>query len=466
MSSNAEPRVRIVECEHYDRETIRQLVYEGMGKLDFRPRGKVFVKPNVVFASDPEVFGEHAYTNPSLVGGALSALAQPTDVDRIDLGENCGIGFPTRFCFKMAGYYDVVDGVRSGARCPVGIYCIDEDRRDTVFVGGNVHDTLRLSRKMARADSKVYLPKLKCHCVSTMTGAVKLNIGICSDDERAIRHDFRLNEKIVDLLAVGWPDFIVMDAVEVGVGNEAFPTPRKLGLLLMGTNPIAIDLVGARLLGYNLEDVPYLKLAVERGYAPSSLEDVTLEGDVSTLDELDERAKRLLPYDWEYTAWQDIPANLDRLCSPMRFYFGPYGNNSDELCLTGCVMALKMFLATYERYAGPEAFAAAKAVVFVVGQVDEEIDARGEEVILIGSCAKANVRNAGKVTHIDKCFTTASDLTFAIGQRLGMPAPLADARLSLPLATNLVRASVRKLINRRYAQDIAHFVKSTLVRKI
>jgi Domain of unknown function (DUF362) len=37
----------------------------------------------------------------------------------------------------------------------------------------------------------VYLPKLKCHCVSTMTGAVKLNIGICSDDERAIRYDFR-----------------------------------------------------------------------------------------------------------------------------------------------------------------------------------------------------------------------------------------------------------------------------------
>ncbi len=64
---------------------------------------------------------------------------------------------------------------------------MDEERRDPVFIGGMVHDNLRVSRNMARADTKVYLPKLKCHCVSNMTGAVKLNIGICSDDERSIR---------------------------------------------------------------------------------------------------------------------------------------------------------------------------------------------------------------------------------------------------------------------------------------
>ncbi|MCJ7773461.1 MAG: DUF362 domain-containing protein, partial [Desulfobacterales bacterium] len=254
--------VVIKRCEEYDRNAIETIIKDGMTRFDYRPRGNVFVKPNVVFANNPDVFGRHAYTPAPLVGASLMAISKHTDVKRIDLGENSAIGIPTRLNFKFAGYYDEIKKVRQKAACPVNIFCIDEELRDSVFIGGMVHDNLRIPRKMARADSKVYLPKLKCHCVSNMTGAVKLNVGICSDDERAIRHDFMLNEKIVDLLTAGYPDFIVMDAVEVGMGNEAFPTARKLGLIIMGTNPVAVDLVGARLLGLGIDDVPYLKTAV------------------------------------------------------------------------------------------------------------------------------------------------------------------------------------------------------------
>lgn len=460
-------RVLVVRCESYDPDAIQRHVSEGMERLGYSPSGKIFVKPNVVFAGDPDTFGVHAFTNTDLVGAVLRALGKSRGVERIDMGENSGIGFPTRLCFKNAGYFDEVKRVRADVSCPVGLFCIDEDRRQEVFVGGKVHDTLRLSQKMANADSMVYLPKLKCHCVSTITNAVKLNIGICSDDERAIRHDFLLNDKIVDLLAVGWPDFIVVDAIEIGVGNEAFPIPRKLGLLLMGTNPIAIDLVGARLLGYELDDVPYLKLAVERGYTPTALDDVVLEGDLTSIAELDAHAKRIQPRNnAEYTAWQDIGAELKRLDSPIRFYFGPYGDSSDDFCLTGCVMGLKMFLAGYEQYAGPEAFAAAKPVVFVIGRCEEPIDARGEEAFVIGSCSRAEVRNASKITRIEKCFTTASDLTFAISQRLGMPTPMRDIRFAAPLLAQVAKASANKLVRRRYMQDFSHFLKKSLIRKV
>ncbi len=91
-----------------------------------------------------------------------------------------------------AGYDTLMREVGKEARCPVDLYCLDEEPRETVFIGGAVHDTLRISRRMVRADSVVYLPELKGNCASNMTGAVKLNIGICSDDERSIRHDFML----------------------------------------------------------------------------------------------------------------------------------------------------------------------------------------------------------------------------------------------------------------------------------
>ncbi len=458
--------VYIRKCDTYDRSKIEAIVLEGMKALKYSPKGNVFVKPNVVFANKVETFGDGAWTHTAFVGGSLLALSRSESINRIDMGENAAVGFPTRLCYKHSGYRDEIKQVKKDAGCGVGMFCIDEEKRDTRFIGGVVHDTLRVSRKMARADSMVYLPRLKGHCVCNMTGAVKLNIGICSDDERSIRHDFLLNEKIVDLLAVGYPDFIVMDAIDVGIGNEAFPATRNVGLVIMGTNPIAVDLVGARLLGLKIDEVPYLKIAVDRGYTPKSLKDVTIKGDLKSIKEIDACAKKLQPYDDEFYRWQDVNRELERLNSPIRFYSGPYNKNVGAMCETGCIMGLKMFLSGNEKYGGAESFATAKPVVFVIGQYDRTIDAAGEEVFLIGSCAGADIINAKKITRIDKCFTTASDMNLAIGHKLGMPAITRNLPFMLELAGAMNRASLNKLIKGRYFQDIGTFAYRHLLRRL
>ena len=458
--------VYIKKCEEYDRGAIREIVREGMDALGYKPSGNVFVKPNVVFASDPKIFGNNAHTPNALLSASVLAISEKDEVKRVDVGENGAIGAPTRLFYKGSGYYDEIEKINKESSRPVGIFCMDEELRDPVFVGGKVHDVLRVSRKMKRADSKVYLPKLKVHCVSNMTATVKLNVGICSDDERSIRHDFMLNEKIVDLLGPGYPDFIVMDAIDVGVGNEAFPIIRKLGLVIMGTNPVAVDLVAARLLGFSATDVPYLQLAIDRGYTPKQLEDVEIKGDLDSIDDLDEQAKRLQPYDEEFYRWQDVNTELKRLKSPMRFYWGPYRHGNGEKCLTGCVMGIKMFLGSFEKVAGPKAFATAKPVTFVIGQVDEEIDARGEEVFMLGTCADAKIKNAKKITHIKKCFTTASDMQISFGHKLGMKSMLGDPALLSGFATSISASMLRKAISGRYLQDIAYFLTKRLDRRL
>ncbi|TFH42956.1 MAG: DUF362 domain-containing protein, partial [Chrysiogenales bacterium] len=341
LPANSDFRVLVRECDEYDEEKIIEIIGGGMRDLGYAPDGAVYVKPNVVYASKKGKYGSTAYTHPSVVAAALHAISEVPGVRRIDMGEKTAIGYPTRLIFRYAGYYDLVRRARKRASVPIGISCIDEERRARVFIGGQVHATLRVPRRMARSESLVSLPKLKCHCVSAMTGAVKINIGICSDDERSIRHDFMLNEKITDLLTAGYPDFIVMDAIDVGVGNEAVPNPRRLGLIIMGRNPLAVDLVGARLLGYDLDDVPYLRSAVDRGYRPARLKDVRLLGDLKTIADIDRRAKRIGPYDDEFYRWQDVGRELKRLKSPLRFYWGPT-KTGGEKCLTGCIMGLKM----------------------------------------------------------------------------------------------------------------------------
>ncbi len=462
----ADYRVLIKRCETYDHDVIAELINAGMEALDYTPSGRVFVKPNVVYASRKGQHGTTAWTHASVISAALQALASAPAATRVDLGENMGIGFPTRMCFKYAGYYDAVKRARKRAKRPVGIFCIDEELRDEVFVGGKVHHTLRVARKMARADTMVYLPKLKCHCVTTITGAVKLNIGICSDDERAIRHDFLLNQKIVDLLVPGYPDFIVMDAIDVGIGNELTPTARRLGLLIMGRNPVAVDLVGARLLGYNRDDVPYLKLAMERGYTPAQLDAVTLLGDITSVAAIDEQAKRIMPYDDEFLRWQDINKEFARLDTPLRFVWGPSLPEDKSVCATGCLMGLKTYFSILEWHAGAEAFRHARPATFVIGRPEETIDARGGDVFIIGSCSNATITNARKIKRFEKCFTTASDLTIGIGGKLGIPTPIHEASSLMPLFYYMSRAALRKAISLRYLQDALHFLKKGFIRKI
>lgn len=470
-------RVIIRKCYSYDREKIFQIVKDGMRELGYVPRGRVFVKPNVVFAGDPEKFGTTAYTNPELVAGSIMGIAGDA-VRRIEVGENTAVGFPTRWCYKNAGYYKTIREVRKRVAPALGIYCIDEDRRVEVSLGGIVHNTFMVSGRMMKADSLVYLPKLKCHCVATMTGAVKLNIGICSDDSRSIRHDYMLHDKIVDLLAVGYPDFIVMDAIDAGIGNEGFPDPARLGLVIMGRNPVAVDMVGARLLGFDVADVPYLKRAVERAYLPSRIEDIRLMGDIRTLAGLDSYSRSIDKKSELFTRWHNIPKELRRLESPMRFFWGRRESSRiargkkhadpllPEKCNTGCLMGVKMFLSFLEHYTDREKFRKAKPSVFVVGCVDEEIDAAGGDVIMVGSCAAAPVRNARKIIRLDQCFVTTSYLTMRIGGRIGMPNPLADPRFLLPLLYNYVIASFMKAIRLRYLQDVIYFIKKNWMKKI
>jgi hypothetical protein len=129
-------------------------------------------------------------------------------------------------------------------------------------------------------------------------------------------------------------------------------------------------------------------------------------------------------------------------------------------------MGIKMFFGFLERYAGEVAFQNAKPAVMVVGKIQETIDAKGQEVFMIGSCSRATVVSAKKITRIDNCFTTAVDLAQTIRGRLGIPSPIMDPEEVLPLVQNFAIASLVKLLSLRYIQDIGFFLKRGLQKRI
>jgi len=468
--TDAKDKVLVMECDRYDPDRLRSLIAEGMGAFGLRPAGKVFVKPNIVFAHpDRERYGTTMYTSLEMVEAALRHLQAIPEVQRIEMGEKSAVGAPTRLSFKFSGYRKLVRRLRSDGLSKLRLYSLEEDRRRTVYCGGAVHSTVRLSRRMISSDFRLYLAKLKRHGSCQVTGATKLNIGILSDDERSLGHDYRIPEKIADLLNVGYPDFIVVDAIDAGVGLEGVPHTRKLGLVLMGVNPVAVDIVGARLYGFEPSQVDYLDAAIRRGFGPDGMDGIELAGDVDSVEKLDALRERLKPGDELWDEWQDVNQTARAIGAPIRFFQGPAvleektGRRIE--CPSGCVMGVKMTLAIFHRQHGKN-MARCKPLTVIVGKHEQPVDCEGSSALLIGSCTRAKLVNVKKRMAVKRCFTTSSDNMIPFGIMLGLRNPLLMPRFLLNLLGAMLVASVVKTFNGHYLTEFGNFLATKLLKKI
>ncbi len=404
------PRVILRSCPDYDAASIKEIVRESMAALgkNLRLDGKVFMKPNVVSANRGYI--HDSYTNPAVVE-AVASLVKEHGPSRLTIGESGGYGIPSRLFLKEAGYFEL--GKRVGAEV------IDINEHELIRVSlkrAAWHKEALLSRRMMEADCKIWLPKLKYHIFASITCALKLNIGILSHKERMLFHDYRIHEKIVDLLEPGYPDLVVADAVDITYGFESAPYPVRLGALLISADPLALDAVAAHIMGYRPEDVRHLKIAADRGYGAISLSEIDIAGDADP-DELRARPKgkpRLFQV-------------LGELETPMKFFAGLAGDTG-EMCDGGCEGALKGCLGTIEKRR-PGSLAKAKKGAVVTGVYNGDVVAPDGPVLLIGDCTRVTGRLEAKSIHrVKGCPVGARDLFVKVPMLFGLPSPMLDFR--------------------------------------
>ncbi|NLJ46314.1 MAG: DUF362 domain-containing protein [Treponema sp.] len=144
---------------------------------------------------------------------------------------------------------------------------------------GRVVKRFEAARAAVEADILVSLPKLKTHKLMYFTGAAKNLFGIVPGLGKSLYH-LRFPERrefgamITDLVLAAKPAFALMDGVVgmegPGPGNG---TPRSLGWLIASRDCLALDWTASGLVGYDPEDVPYLKDARDRGIlSPGDIE--------------------------------------------------------------------------------------------------------------------------------------------------------------------------------------------------
>ena len=255
--------VALVPCRSYDEAEVTQALKAALELLGgweplFPPEGPIYLKPNLAGPFPPE---RGVTTHPAVVK-AVARLLQAAGREVVVGDSPAGPARPgyLNFLYRRTGMEEVAQ--------ELGLQ-LDKDL-EPVEVKIPNHRSLRvltLNRSFAEAPALLNLPKFKTHLFARMTGAVKNLYGAVSGIMKVAYHT-RLKDPedfmgmLLDLVDYLQPRLSVVDAV-VGMEGEG-PTwgrPRQVGYLLAGVNPLAVDWVMSRMMGFPKGAVPLFQIA-------------------------------------------------------------------------------------------------------------------------------------------------------------------------------------------------------------
>lgn len=376
-----------------NREMVKEIdakvteIFDALGGSSLLKSSRdVYIKPNGVGA-DPYV-----HTRPELVESVIRYWFN-AGARKVYLIENSSQGSYTRLVFEMTGYSKVCK--KTGA---VPIY-LDEDQtvpfefkgKASVAQGdpnGYQQTKFGMPRIVAeklireRAENLyVNLPKLKTHSLSVVSLGIKNQWGFPAHADRGQDHNFNLHSKLVDVLFHVRPDVTLIEGVE-GTIHGHYPLRawadkcvKPFKLLIGGLNVVAADIAGAKVFGLGIEDVPHIKIAVERGLSNGiqSEQQLRIMGDYTSIQDLDV-LNELPKYNGKY------PSEICPVLPPDVAIIKGKERACPEGCYSNSVGLMQGLAFDYQGKGG-------WALIMGKGFDPEVIDGLAGPVLIVGPCA-------------------------------------------------------------------------------
>jgi uncharacterized protein (DUF362 family) len=163
----------------------------------------------------------------------------------------------------------------------------EEDFEIRATINGAVElKDIEIIKKIRDVDVFINIPILKHHATTILTGALKNMMGLTTRKTNVTFHlgsgkrndPEYLAQCIADLNLVRKPDLIVADAIEFITGNgPSGPGPlKKPGIIVGGTDPVAIDAFGATCLDAEPSDILTVQKAYEHGMGEMDLSKLSI----------------------------------------------------------------------------------------------------------------------------------------------------------------------------------------------
>lgn len=270
-------KVVLVKCNNYDFEQVRDAVRRGVellgGIADFaKPKERIVMKPNILIGSNAD---KCVTTHPSVFRAVGLLLKQSGAI--VSYGDSPSIG-GCALNARRSGFKQIAD--------ELGIVMADFDHgRESCHTMALLSKKFVLANGILDSDGVISIPKLKTHGLMRMTGAAKNQFGCIPGTLKGQFHanmadPYDFATMLVDINTFIRPRLYVMDAIMAMEGNgPRNGRPRKMGVLLLSTDPVALDAIACKMINLNPEFVPTSKPGEKSGLGTYHDENIEVLGD-------------------------------------------------------------------------------------------------------------------------------------------------------------------------------------------
>ncbi|MFZ5642639.1 MAG: DUF362 domain-containing protein [Bacillota bacterium] len=318
----SKPVVSVIKYDNaYD--SVRKALELCEGLKDFGKQDKILIKPNLVAWDFDLPFTPYGVVTTSAVMFALVRILAEEGFTRITIGEG-PLMIPKTIgqaMYKVLGYETL--------KQKYGVELVDfnEEKFEEVDFGDFKLD---IAGKVMESDKVINVPVLKTHNQCKISLGIKNMKGVlnkkskifCHGKDRDLDHMFPvILEKIPVALTVTDGIF----TLEKGPSNTG--KAYRKDLIISSKDPLACDVAGAEIMGYNAPDIEHLSYYAARHGRSLKIDDIEVLGEKIS----DHR--QFVDFDWEWTKDDTMPEGFEK-----RGISGLAVRKYDSTLCTGCSM--------------------------------------------------------------------------------------------------------------------------------
>ncbi|QNB46032.1 DUF362 domain-containing protein [Thermanaerosceptrum fracticalcis] len=371
-------------------ETIKKAVdlLGGIGRF-VKPGQKVMLKPNYTGNLLPET---GSVTSLAVLEGIIVML-QEVGIENIIIGEGCGtVHVGTSRIFENVGVSKLAE------RYNVMLRDLNLDKMITVKDKRFKElKEVKVAETVYNVDLIINIPMLKTHPLTDVTLSLKNMKGVIAPSEKRRFHNINLHQAVADLHLVLPKYLTIADGLiaQEGLG-PAEGTPVPLGLIIAGDNPVAVDSVCSRIMGFNPADIRHIRYSAEIGIGSYSLNDIEIVG--ATIESV---ARKFEP---AVTALKEYPG------------VEIYSSNPCSGCIAALVIALDRMLKMGD-------LVKFEGLQICLGSATQNIK-NIKRLFYLGNCTKQNYEKSKcnpNVHYIEGCAPPGLEVEERIREVYGIP---------------------------------------------
>jgi uncharacterized protein (DUF362 family) len=341
--------------------------------------GDALIKPNMgawISRIVPVHVNRWATTKPEIVAALIRELKEAGVAD-IAVGDGAFLDQDTMEQFEESGMKAAVEAA--------GGTVIDLDKGNHVRVEAPNGFAYEISEPVLNTGNLIDVPVMKTHIQTKLTLGIKNLKGVVSKNTKRMMHRGDLHGTIAHLLGLVEPRLTVVDGTlgMEGLGPSVFGRPKRPGLIVAGTDTVAVDTVTATIMGHDPSTVDHIRIAGELGIGETDLTKIEVLG--AALEEV------MYPFEPARLGAQSLVESLG--FDGVRYHGWTPGLSGSEC--TGCIDTfMNALVALRDDVPGVQ-----KPLDVVIGSRDVP-EGVGDNVLCYGNC---QAKNRDKGTWLKGC---------------------------------------------------------------